>query len=61
MEDKLLVLRCKRGSADALGRIYEKYKNDSLILAIALLNNTSAAEDVVHDVFLSSRASKSFA
>jgi len=53
MEDKLLVLRCKRGNLDALGRIYEKYKSDALILAIALLNNTSAAEDVVHDVFLS--------
>ena len=53
MEDKLLVLRCKRGSKDALGRIYEKYKSDALVLAIALLNNTSAAEDVVHDVFLS--------
>ena len=53
MEDKLLVLRCKRGSKDALGRIYEKYKSDLLILAMALLNNTSAAEDVVHDVFLS--------
>lgn len=52
MEDKLLVLRCKRGNPDALGRIYEKYKSDALILAIALLNNTSAAEDVVHDVFL---------
>lgn len=52
MEDKLLVLRCKRGSKDALGRIYEKYKNDLLILAISLLNNTSAAEDVVHDVFI---------
>ena len=53
MEDRLLVLRCKRGSKDALGRIYEKYKRDSLVLAIALLNNKSAAEDVVHDVFLS--------
>ncbi|MHC4146583.1 MAG: RNA polymerase sigma factor [Planctomycetota bacterium] len=53
MKDKLLVLRCKRGSKDALGRIYEKYKNDLLVLAIALLNDTSAAEDVVHDVFLS--------
>ncbi|UCE47798.1 MAG: sigma-70 family RNA polymerase sigma factor, partial [Phycisphaerales bacterium] len=52
MEDKLLVLRCKRGSTDALGRIYEKYKSDALILAIALLNDTTAAEDVVHDVFL---------
>jgi RNA polymerase sigma-70 factor (ECF subfamily) len=53
MEDKLLVIRCKRGSTDALRRIYEKYKSDLLILAIALLNNTSMAEDVVHDVFLS--------
>ena len=53
MEDKLLVLRCKRGSTDALGRIYEKYKTDMLVLAMALLNNTSAAEDTVHDVFLS--------
>lgn len=53
MEDKLLVLRCKRRSKDALGRIYEKYKNDLLILAIALLTETSAAEDVVHDVFVS--------
>lgn len=53
MEDKLLVLRCKRGSKDALGQIYEKYKKDLLVLAMALLNDASAAEDVVHDVFLS--------
>jgi len=53
MEDKLLVLRCKRGSKNALGRIYEKYKNDLLILAVALLNEKSAAEDLVHDVFVS--------
>jgi RNA polymerase sigma-70 factor (ECF subfamily) len=52
MEDKLLVLKCKRGSKDALGRIYEKYKNDLMILSIALLNDISAAEDVVHDVFV---------
>jgi len=52
MEDKLLVLKCKRGSRDALGRIYQKYKTDLLILAIALLNENSAAEDVVHDVFV---------
>jgi len=52
MKDKLLVLKCKRGSRDALERIYQKYKNDLLILAIALLNEKSAAEDVVHDVFV---------
>lgn len=53
MEDKLLVLRCKRGSKQALSRIYQKYKRDLLLLAMALLNDASAAEDVVHDVFVS--------
>ncbi|MHC4323174.1 MAG: RNA polymerase sigma factor [Planctomycetota bacterium] len=53
MEDKLLVISCKRGSEEALGRIYEKYKTDMLVLAMALLNDKSAAEDVMHDVFLS--------
>ncbi len=52
MEDKLLVIRCKRGSAEALERIYEKYRKGMLILAVALLHNTNAAEDVVHDVFI---------
>jgi len=53
MEDKLLVLRCKRGSSQALRRVYEKYRDDLLILAVALLKDTSAAEDVLHDVFVS--------
>jgi RNA polymerase sigma factor (sigma-70 family) len=53
MEVKLLVLRCKRGSREALTRIYQKYKADLLLLAMALLNDRSAAEDVVHDVFMS--------
>jgi len=53
MEDKLLVFQCKRGSREALTRIYEKYKADLLLLALALLNDKAAAEDVVHDVFLS--------
>ena len=53
MEDKLLVLKCKRGSEDALERIYLKYKTDLLVLAVALLNDKNAAEDVLHDVFLS--------
>ena len=53
MEDKLLVIRCKRGCTEALERIYEKYRKDMLILAIALLHNASVAEDIVHDVFIS--------
>ncbi len=53
LEDKLLLLKFKRGSPDALRRIYEKYKNDLLALAIALSNDRAAAEDVLHDVFVS--------
>jgi RNA polymerase sigma-70 factor (ECF subfamily) len=53
MEDKLLVYRCKRGSDEALTRIYQKYKADLLLLGMALLNDNAAAEDVVHDVFVS--------
>ena len=57
LEDKLLVLRCKRGSREAMRRIYEKYKDYLLTLAKALLNETAAAEDIVHDVFVSFAAS----
>jgi len=52
-EDKLLLLKFKRGSPDALRRIYEKYKDDLLALAIALSNDRAVAEDVLHDVFVS--------
>jgi len=51
IEDKLLVLRCKKGSSDALRRVYQKYKDDLLVVAMAVLNDNAAAEDVLHDVF----------
>ncbi len=53
IEDKLLIWRFKRGSTAALCRIYNKYKDNLLRLASALLNDTSAAEDIVHDFFVS--------
>ena len=53
LEDKLLLMKLKRGSPDALRRIYEKYKDDLLALAIALSNDRAVAEDVLHDVFVS--------
>jgi len=53
IEDELLKWRFKRGSKDALRRIYEKYLNHLLTLAMALLNDAGRAEDVVHDVFVS--------
>ncbi|MHC4913120.1 MAG: RNA polymerase sigma factor [Planctomycetota bacterium] len=52
MEDKLLIWKLNRGSEDALCRIYEKYRDDLVRIAAGLLNNLSAAEDVVQDVFL---------
>jgi len=52
IEDELLKLRFKRGSEDALRRIYEKYLNYLLSVAMAFLNDASGAEDIVHDVFV---------
>jgi len=53
IEDKLLIWKFKRGSSNALCRIYEKYKDNLLRLASALLNDSTAAEDIVHDSFIS--------
>jgi RNA polymerase sigma-70 factor (ECF subfamily) len=52
MIDRLLVTRCKHGSRDALRRIYEKYRDNLLVLAIALSHDVNLAEDAVHDVFV---------
>lgn len=52
IEDTLLKLRFNRGDTDALRLIYQKYKDDLLKLAIALLNDISLAEDVVSDAFV---------
>ncbi len=53
IEDELLKWRFKCGSREALCRIYEKYEDYLLTLAMALLNEVNVAEDVVHDVFVS--------
>ena len=53
LEDKVLVRRFKSGDVAALERIYEKYKNELLALAVSLTNDITAAEDAVHDVFVS--------
>jgi RNA polymerase sigma-70 factor (ECF subfamily) len=53
MEDELLKLRFKLGSDDALRRIYEKYLDYMLSVAMAFLNDVHASEDIVHDVFVS--------
>jgi len=53
LEDTLLKIRFNRGDKDALCRIYEKYKDDLLKLAVALLNDIPLAEDVLNDTFVS--------
>ena len=52
-DDERLKWQFKRGSDDALTLIYEKYLDSMLTLAMGLLNDASAAEDVVQDVFVS--------
>jgi len=53
LEDKVLIWKLKGGDKEALRHIYEKYKDDLLSIAACLLNETEAAQDVLHDVFVS--------
>ena len=53
LQEKLLIWKFNRGRKEVLRSIYEKYKDDLVTLAAALLNDVSSAEDVVHDVFVS--------
>ena len=53
VEDKELVCKLKHGDTEALRRLYEKYKDDLLAVAISLLGDSSQAEDILHDVFVS--------
>jgi RNA polymerase sigma-70 factor (ECF subfamily) len=52
LEDRYLILKFNRGDRSVLHRIYDKYKDDLVSLAAALLLDVSLAEDVVHDVFI---------
>jgi RNA polymerase sigma-70 factor (ECF subfamily) len=52
LEDKLLLWKFKHGSSESLERIYDKYETYLITVATALLNNTHAAEDVLHDFFV---------
>ena len=51
LEDEILKWKFKGGSSEALARIYEKYVDALLTLAMGLLNDPHEAEDVVQDVF----------
>jgi RNA polymerase sigma-70 factor (ECF subfamily) len=53
IEDKWLVWRFNRGDGEAVRVMYERYKEGLVALAVVLLRDSAAAEDVVHDVFVS--------
>jgi len=52
-EDQRLLRRLHCGDLDALRCIYEKYKDDLLTIAVSVLCDIHAAEDCLHDVFVS--------
>ena len=53
VEDKLLIWKVKNGDKEGLRLIYEKYKDDLLTIATAMLAEKADAEDILHDVFIS--------
>jgi len=53
LEDELLKWKLRRGSVEAMSRVYEKYLDSMLTLAMGLLHNADEAQDVVQDVFVS--------
>ena len=51
-EDQHLLRRLRDGDKAALRRIYEKYIDDLLNVALSLLSDIQSAEDCLHDVFV---------
>ena len=51
-EDKQLITRLKNGDRKALCRIYQKYGDSLLAMAVGIVRNHALAEDALHDVFL---------
>lgn len=52
MDDERLISELHHGSKEALREIYLKYKDNLLTIAAALLHDSIAAEDILHDVFI---------
>jgi RNA polymerase sigma-70 factor, ECF subfamily len=53
LDEKRLIGELKRGNKEALRQIYMEYKDNLLTIAASLLHDPWAAEDVLHDVFVS--------
>ncbi len=52
MTDVQLALRLKNGEAQAITAIYERFKRGLFLFCLRLLNDSAAAEDVVHETFV---------
>jgi RNA polymerase sigma-70 factor (ECF subfamily) len=53
LEDERLISELHHGDKKALRQIYLKYKDNLLTIAASLLHDVGAAEDILHDVFVS--------
>ncbi len=51
-QDNELLQKLRRGDRSALREIYRKFANDMLTVATCIVGDVSAAEDVLHDVFV---------
>ncbi|MHC4737314.1 MAG: sigma-70 family RNA polymerase sigma factor [Planctomycetota bacterium] len=53
LDDRLVVWKLKRGDSESLRHLYVKYKDQLLLIGTCLLNESEAAEEILHDVFVS--------
>ena len=53
LDEKRLISELKQGNKEALRRIYMEYKDNLLTIAASMMHDRYAAEDVLHDVFVS--------
>ena len=53
MDDRSLIDRLKQGDREALRVVYMTYKDMLLTLAFSMVHEMNAAEDILHDVFVS--------
>jgi len=53
LDERLVVWKLKRGDGESLRQIYGKYKDQLLLIGTCLLNEARAAEEILHDVFVS--------
>jgi RNA polymerase sigma-70 factor, ECF subfamily len=51
-EDQRLWQSVQNGNPDGLRRLYQQFKDGLLTAAMMILHNTAAAEDCLHDVFV---------